>query len=119
FSSRGPSCLHGPHHGAQKSTMTGTLRDVSMTSAMKPLMSLSLMRSAAPLVLAALSIGSISATRWLKDENPPRRRRDGPATGGRSPLNGCFSPLLQPRAGPKRGGIFRGAIYLQLGSQPV
>jgi hypothetical protein len=27
--------LHGPHHGAQKSTSTGTLADVSTTSVMK------------------------------------------------------------------------------------
>ena len=34
-SSCGPSVLHGPHHGAQKSTMTGTSRLASITSAMK------------------------------------------------------------------------------------
>ncbi len=33
FSSKGVSCLHGPHHGAQKSTSTGVLREASMTSA--------------------------------------------------------------------------------------
>src|SRR5262245_38093567 len=32
-SSRGVSCLHGPHHGAQKSTMTGVSMDASSTSA--------------------------------------------------------------------------------------
>ena len=35
FSSAGPSVLHGPHHGAQKSTITGTSREASITSAMK------------------------------------------------------------------------------------
>src|SRR4029077_19221512 len=35
FSSTGPSCLQGPHHGAQKSTMTGWSNDASTTSAMK------------------------------------------------------------------------------------
>ena len=34
-SSAGVSCLHGPHHVAQKSTRTGTVRDASITSAMK------------------------------------------------------------------------------------
>src|ERR1700679_430806 len=42
FSSAGPSCLHGPHHGAQKSTMTGTSREASSTSAAKVSMELSL-----------------------------------------------------------------------------
>src|SRR3954451_569815 len=28
----GPSILHGPHHGAQKSTMTGTSIEASITS---------------------------------------------------------------------------------------
>src|SRR5690606_2474547 len=36
FSSGGPSVRHGPHQGAQKSTMTGVDCEASMTSAMKP-----------------------------------------------------------------------------------
>ncbi len=35
FSSAGVSVLHGPHHGAQKSTMIGTSWEASITSAMK------------------------------------------------------------------------------------
>src|SRR5712691_11540885 len=35
FSRIGPSCLHGPHHGAQKSTMTGWSNEASTTSAIK------------------------------------------------------------------------------------
>ena len=35
FSRIGPSCLQGPHHGAQKSTMTGCSNEASTTSAMK------------------------------------------------------------------------------------
>ena len=35
FSSAGPSWRHGPHHGAQKSTTTGTSADRSSTSAWK------------------------------------------------------------------------------------
>src|ERR1022692_429770 len=34
FSRIGPSCLHGPHHSAHKSMITGTLRDRSTTSAL-------------------------------------------------------------------------------------
>ena len=33
FSSAGASCLHGPHHGAQKSTSTGWRVDAVNTSA--------------------------------------------------------------------------------------
>ncbi len=32
FSSTGESCLHGPHHSAHRSTMTGTVRDLATTS---------------------------------------------------------------------------------------
>jgi hypothetical protein len=32
----GPSVRHGPHQGAQKSTMTGWVMEASTTSAMKP-----------------------------------------------------------------------------------
>src|SRR5204862_6867309 len=35
FSRIGPSCLQGPHHGAQKSTMTGWSNEASTTSAIK------------------------------------------------------------------------------------
>ena len=35
FSRMGVSCLHGPHHGAQKSTSTGWRFDSSMTSLTK------------------------------------------------------------------------------------
>ena len=35
FSSTGDSCLHGPHHSAHRSRITGTSRDRSTTSALK------------------------------------------------------------------------------------
>ncbi len=35
FSSKGPSCLQGPHQGAQKSTSTGWRADSATTSAPK------------------------------------------------------------------------------------
>src|ERR1700758_705339 len=46
FSSAGPSCLHGPHQGAQKSTTTGTWREASRTSAVNVSRDPSLMRDA-------------------------------------------------------------------------
>src|SRR4029078_2198443 len=45
FSRTGVSCLHGPHHGAQKSTRTGCCLDSSMTSFMKPCVVVSLTTS--------------------------------------------------------------------------
>src|SRR5512144_114538 len=46
FSIIGCSVLHGPHHGAQKSTMIGVVREASSTSLANLVWSLSLMRSA-------------------------------------------------------------------------
>src|SRR5438874_1775529 len=48
LSSIGPSCLQGPHHGAQKSTMTGWSNEASTTSAMKFAVVTSLTAAAAP-----------------------------------------------------------------------
>src|SRR5262249_1476396 len=60
FSMAGCSCLQGPHHGAQKSTITGTLREASSTSLANLVRSLSVMRSAGAACGAApFSIGSI------------------------------------------------------------
>ncbi len=47
FSSTGPSCLHGPHHGAQKSTSTGWRRDSSITSLTKVCVVVSLTHASA------------------------------------------------------------------------
>src|SRR5450830_447126 len=51
FSRIGVSCLHGPHHGAQKSTSTGWCLDSSITSLTKPCVVVSL----TPLSAAAIS----------------------------------------------------------------
>jgi hypothetical protein len=45
-SSKGPSCLQGPHQGAQKSTMTGVVMEACSTSASKLSVLESLIRSA-------------------------------------------------------------------------
>ena len=119
FSRTGVSCLQGPHHGAQKSTRTGTLRDASITSARKSLVVVSLMRSAAaagaapfppcpmmrfsalmaaPNRLVRRLCGGFSpAFQCLTPPNPRRRRRGRPARarygGGRSenPRGGYWS----------------------------
>src|SRR6476660_10658051 len=46
FSRMGVSWRHGPHHGAQKSTRTGTSREASITSRMKSFVDVLLIRSA-------------------------------------------------------------------------
>src|SRR5262245_4106254 len=53
FSMAGCSCLQGPHHGAQKSTITGTVREASSTSLANWVWSLSFMRSAGAACCAA------------------------------------------------------------------
>ena len=59
FSSAGPSCLHGPHQGAQKSTMTGTSIEASSTSASKVAVLESFIRSPVFGRSAAESMGSM------------------------------------------------------------
>src|SRR6204780_30284 len=49
FSSAGPSCLHGPHQGAQKTTTIAAWEEDSMTSALELSVEPSLIRPAAPL----------------------------------------------------------------------
>src|SRR5215207_3017472 len=83
FSIAGCSCLHGPHHGAQKSTITGTVREASSTSLANLVWSLSLMRSAGAACGAApFSIGSMD-----------------PRTGGI-----CVDPQCGPRSPRAQGG---------------
>src|SRR5262249_911462 len=47
FSRTGVSWRHGPHQGAQKSTITGTFRDASITSTTKVCVVVSLIKSPA------------------------------------------------------------------------
>ena len=55
FSSTGVSCLHGPHHSAQKSTSTGWRLDSSITSFTKPCVVVSLMTPSAVGAAPAIS----------------------------------------------------------------
>ena len=59
FSRIGPSCLHGPHQGAQKSTTTGASKEASTTSVMKVAVVTSLTAAGpapAPPIIASLGI---------------------------------------------------------------
>src|SRR5579863_3586923 len=56
FSRIGVSCLHGPHHGAQKSTSTGWRFDSSITSLTKVCVVVSLTDASAVAVPACCSI---------------------------------------------------------------
>src|SRR5215831_10444176 len=75
FSRIGPSCLHGPHHGAQKSTMTGASNEPSTTSAMK----LALVTSFTGVAAVPPIKGSLGITFHLRfyqqHGHPPRRRQ--------------------------------------------
>ncbi len=71
FSRMGVSCLQGPHHGAQKSTSTGTLRDASSTSLAKVAAVAFLMMSPSAAVCAAApglpspkTMSSVSCPLW-------------------------------------------------------
>src|SRR5579859_3687286 len=92
FSIIGCRVLQGPHHGAQKSTITGTVREASSTSLANLVWSLSLIRSAggAATGAAPFNIGSITPRNgvrvWLQcGLRPPEtqgadaRGRDVPA----------------------------------------
>src|SRR6516165_7951532 len=70
FSNTGPSCLHGPHHSAQKSTSTGWRLDSSITSLTKVwvVVSLTTLLGAAPSPLCNIVISSV-----LRPCHPRRR----------------------------------------------
>src|SRR5579862_4091121 len=92
FSRIGPNCLHGPHHGAQKSTMTGWSNEASTTSAMKFAVVTSAIGAAAPPPLIKGSFAMRFSprgcnakhgggdARWQALPPPPlsRRARGGP-----------------------------------------
>src|SRR5208282_6408408 len=62
FSRIGPSCLQGPHQGAQKSTTTGASNEPSTTSAMKLAVVTSFTgAAAAPPIKGSLGINLLSS----------------------------------------------------------
>src|SRR5687767_7589707 len=73
FSITGVSCLHGPHHGAQKSTSTGCLADSAITSWRNPAVVVSLTRLSAAAALSA----SMRTSRRLIRELEYASRWDG------------------------------------------
>src|SRR5262249_32177877 len=74
FSRIGPSCLHGPHQGAQKSTMTGAANDPSTTSAIKVAVVTSFTGAAAvPPIIVSLAIALFS--RFGQQHGGKLRRR--------------------------------------------
>src|SRR5262249_44780433 len=83
----GCSCLQGPHHGAQKSTITGTVREASRTSLANWVWSLSLMRSAgaaccaAPFSMVSMGPRAGEFSRWPQCGPPFRRTQGAKATG--------------------------------------
>src|SRR5262249_33924862 len=130
FSSIGPSCLQGPHQGAQKSTTTAASWEASITSAMKVAVELVLIRSAPSAALGALpSIGSIAQNPL---NLPLRWRPQGRLTSssGRASIGAALEPRhrydlrLMARCGDefeKIGGTDRGrrGIYERGGVERV
>src|SRR5712691_12139752 len=77
FSRIGPSCLHGPHQGAQKSTTTGASNEPSTTSAMKLAVVTSFTgagAAVAPPIKGSLGITLFSGFRQQHGGTPSRRQ---------------------------------------------
>src|SRR5271168_2161775 len=80
FSRIGPSCLQGPHQGAQKSTTTGASNEPSTTSAMKLAVVTSFTgAAAAPPIKASLGINLLSG--FIRQHGGAIEVRQAPAVG--------------------------------------
>src|SRR5690348_8042511 len=97
FSSEGPSVLQGPHHGAQKSTITGTVRDASSTSAANVSSELSLMCGLAPSAACGWPWGLAADT----------GRPVGPINAMELSLN-CPTPKMGAGGAKGKGALQRG-----------
>src|SRR5258705_9876606 len=106
----GDSVLHGPHHGAQKSTRTGWRRDSSRTSAAKPFVVVSLIRSV-PAGAAGLAAARALGTSFICSVRPIACGRAALARLGPvflSPEYGAgvrFSQLPRRNLGRRSGDI--------------
>src|SRR5215470_14649981 len=119
FSRIGPSCLHGPHHGAQKSTMTGVSNEPSTTSAMK----LALLTSFTGVAAVPPIKGSLGITFHLRfyqqHGRAPGRRQALPGRheGHRSGSRKIDDPRHMPRDSDKAQQIAErdggGSVVLQ------
>src|SRR5260370_5803766 len=109
FSRIGPNCLHGPHHGAQKSTMTGWSNEASTTSAMK-LAVVTSWTAAAPAAAPPPIKGSF-AMRYAPrgyNANMAVGRHDGKRRRGvRAAVSGLQPAIVTKR---KRDGDARGSV---------
>ena len=86
FSSTGLSCLHGPHHSAHRSTITGVVRDRSATSLLKVCSVTSMTKADAVTAgagVAVASVGGAAAGRLLPALRGglPRAQVDGTVEG--------------------------------------
>src|SRR5690348_7895127 len=96
FSSTGVSCLHGPHHGAQKSISTGWRFDSSITSFTKDWVVVSLMRPSAAVAVAVPPFCSMVSI--------PRPRRVV-QTSRVAQLNGGYGGRMQSPKGAQEGAL--------------
>src|SRR5712691_824914 len=97
FSRIGPNCLHGPHHGAQKSTMIGWSNEASTTSAIK-LAVVTSWTAAAPAAAPPPIKGSFAMryAPWGYNANMAAGRRDGKRR------RGVRAAVFRPKAGLPR-----------------
>jgi hypothetical protein len=107
FSSTGESCLHGPHHSAQRSRTTGTSNERSITSAWKVASVTS--TTAVTAASAACPFAAFSLARWaasLRAFSADRStaRASAPDNAGFGtplgpPPRGCIASSVPPRTG--------------------
>src|SRR5579862_2895608 len=104
FSSTGPSCLHGPHHGAQKSTKTGWRLDSSMTSLTKACVVVSLTTASAVTVPACCNMFPCPKTPNYDPARPESVLFDRINGEKSHDCNHGFSPSMGPAMTSIRGG---------------
>src|SRR5689334_7697949 len=106
FSSTGVSCLHGPHHGAQKSISTGWRFDSSITSLTNDWVVVSFTSPSVAVAVAAPPLSSMSSILRPSRPSPGRLRQNSKP---RVPaLNGGYGGRMQSRPGGLRGDLRRG-----------
>ena len=107
FSRTGVSCLHGPHHGAQKSTSTGWRLDSSMTSLTKVCVVVSLTDASA----VAVPLAATCFLMPFRSPAPTAARHRAARSALFARLNGkkaaecnqAFSPRRPPETASIRG----------------
>src|SRR5205809_803266 len=104
FSSEGPSWRQGPHQVAQKSTITGVVREASTTSSMKlaSVASLTISPAGPPAASPIRPMPSFPSKPVLTNVSPPRWSRDATAAtrpGSLDRLHDCHRREIDDHRG--------------------